>query len=84
MTPVYREYMLHKAKMEKSSAQTKRINNQIINDRVMHLGTTTDKRIPNMVDAYSQVRDSNHTPTPEEIDFRRFTSGSYVDKEPDK
>jgi hypothetical protein len=44
-------------------------------------GMTKDKPIPNMNDAYSAVRNSNHKPTPEEIDFLRFTSGSFVDCE---
>ncbi|MFP6710538.1 MAG: hypothetical protein VB913_02440 [Rhodospirillales bacterium] len=84
MANIYREYMRHKAKMELSNDATQKRNSEIINDNVMRHGTTTSNGITNMADAYSQVRNSGHTPTPEEIDFRRFTSGSYVDKEPDK
>ena len=84
MTPIYREYMLHKAKMENSADATQKRNSEIINDKVMRLGRTTSNGITNMRDAYSQVRNSGHTPTPEEIDYIRFSSGSFVDKEPDK
>ena len=79
MTPTEREYMIHKAKMNRQSQDVSRRNAEIINNKVMRSGTTTDRRIPNMRDAYSSVRNSNHKPTPEEIDFLRFTSGSYVD-----
>ncbi len=33
-----------------------------------------------MTSAYQQVIDKQHRPTPEEIHFRRFTSGGWVDK----
>ena len=39
--------------------------------------TTTTKHndIPDMRDAYAQVRAKNYQPTQDEIDFRRFTGG---------
>ena len=42
--------------------------------------TTNHTTIPNMEDAYRKVRSSGHKPTDGEIHFRRFTSGSYVDR----
>ena len=81
MTPVEREYMIHKAKMNQKSEDAFKRNAEIINNKVMRSGTTTDRRIPNMRDAYSSVRNSNHQPTEEEINFLRFTSGSFVDCE---
>ena len=79
MTPTEREYMIHKAKMNQQSQNAKSRNAEIINNKVMRNGTTTDNRIPNMRNAYSSVRNNDHQPTPEEIDFLRFTSGSFVD-----
>ena len=79
MTPVEREYMIHKAKMNQKSEDAFKRNAEIVNKKVMRNGTTTDNRIPNMRAAYSSVQNNNHQPTPEEIDFLRFTSGSYVD-----
>lgn len=79
MTPVEREYMIHKAKMNQKTEEAFKRNAEIANNNVMRKGTTADNRIPNMKNAYSAVRNTNHQPTPEEIDFLRFTSGSYVD-----
>ena len=81
MTPVFREYMIHKAKMEQSVDTSNKKNTSIINDKVMRLGRTTNNGITNMTSAYNQVRNSGHTPTEAERDFLRFTSGSFVDKE---
>jgi len=81
MTPTEREYMIHKSKMNQETENAKLRNAEIINNKVMKNGITTDRRIPNMRDAYTSVRNNNHQPTPEEIDFLRFTSGSYVDCE---
>jgi hypothetical protein len=79
MTPTEREYQIHLAKRNQQSQNAQIRNAEIINKKVMRKGTTTDNRIPNMRDAYSSVRSNDHQPTPEEIDFLRFTSGSYVD-----
>ena len=79
MTPTEREYQIHLAKRNQQSQNAQIRNAEIMNKKVMRNGTTTDNRIPNMRDAYSSVRNNNHQSTPEEIDFLRFTSGSYVD-----
>lgn len=83
MTPTYKEYMTHKAEMKKSNEESRKRNNQIVNDKIIRLSTTTSNTITNMTDAYSQVRNSGHRPTKEEIDYLRFSSGSYVDMEPE-
>ena len=36
-----------------------------------------------MSDALAQVRASNHKPTQDEIDFRRYTSGGFLDNAKD-
>ena len=43
--------------------------------------TTTTRYEPfvDMRDALAQVRASNHKPTQDEIEFRRFTSGGFLD-----
>ena len=79
MTPVEREYQIHLAKRKQENQNAQIRNAEIVNKKVMRNGTTTDNRIPNMLAAYSSVKNNNHQPTPEEIDFLRFTSGSYVD-----
>ncbi len=83
MTPVYREYMLHKAKMNNTNEELRKRNSEIINDKVIRNGMTQGLQITNMSDAYSLVRNSSHTPSPDEINYRRFSSGSFVDKEPE-
>ncbi|MEC8724834.1 MAG: hypothetical protein VXX97_01115 [Pseudomonadota bacterium] len=42
--------------------------------------TTQVNPIVDMRDAYSKVLNSGYVPSEEEIQFRRFTSGSWVDK----
>ena len=79
MTPVEREYQIHLAKRKQETQNAQIRNAEIMNKKVMRNGTTTDNRIPNMRNAYSSVRSNDHQPTPEEIDFLRFTSGSFVD-----
>ncbi len=37
-----------------------------------------------MRDALQQVRASNHQPTQQEIEYRRFTSGGFLDNEKGK
>jgi len=37
------------------------------------------KPIPNMRDAYAQVRAKNYQPTQTEIEYQRFTSGQWID-----
>ena len=80
MTPVEREYQIFKAKQNQQSDNDQKRNRDIVNGNVMRKGITRDKRIPNMRDAYTSVRNSNHVQTNQEKDFLRFTSGSYVDR----
>tara|TARA_R110001592_G_scaffold164243_3_gene398297 strand:- start:321 stop:569 length:249 start_codon:yes stop_codon:yes gene_type:complete len=80
MTPVEREYQIFKAKQNQQSDDDRKRNRDIVNGNVMRKGITTDKRIPNMKDAYTSVINSNHVQTEQEKDFLRFTSGSYVDR----
>ena len=42
------------------------------------------KPIPNMSDAYAQVRAKNYQPTQQEIEYQRFTSGAWIDNEKGK
>ena len=83
MTPTFRQHMIHKAKMKQSKLDAQNRNNQILNDKVLRQGKTSDNSITNMSNAYNQVRNSGYRPTPDEISYRRFTSGTYVDMEPD-
>ena len=43
--------------------------------------TTTTRYDPfvDMRDALAQVRAKNHQPTQQEVEFRRFTSGEFID-----
>ena len=43
--------------------------------------TTTTRHDPfvDMRDALAQVRANNHQPTQQEVEFRRFTSGGFID-----
>lgn len=43
--------------------------------------TTTTRHDPfvDMRDALAQVRAKNHQPTQQEVEFRRFTSGGFID-----
>jgi exonuclease VII large subunit len=41
--------------------------------------TTRHDRIPDMKDAYAQVVAKNYKPSQQEIEFRRFTSGGFMD-----
>ena len=55
MTPTEKEYQIHLAKRNQQSQNAKSRNAEIINNKVMRNGTTTDNRIPNMRNAYSSV-----------------------------
>ena len=78
------EYMRHIAKQRLDAENKIKAGKQIVNERLDASMTTHHTTIPNMNDAYASVRNSGHTPTPEEIHFRRFTSGSAVDTAPKK
>lgn len=43
--------------------------------------TTTTRHDPfvDMTDALAQVRAKNYQPTQQEVEFRRFTSGGFID-----
>ena len=41
--------------------------------------TTRHTQIPNMSDAYAQVRAKNYQPSQQEIEYRRYTSGGMID-----
>ncbi len=71
--------MRHKAQMEIDKKESKNVMRDIANERVLRKSITRSHEIPNMSDAYRKVCESGHTPSEEEIHFRRFTSGSYVD-----
>jgi hypothetical protein len=40
---------------------------------------TQHSQFIDMRDALSQVRAKNHQPTQQEVEFRRFTSGGFID-----
>ena len=79
MTPTEREYIQHLARQRQAELEAKDKNRTIQNDKFLNGVRTRDNRIPNMSDAYRKVRESGHTPTEDEIHFRRFTSGAYLD-----
>jgi hypothetical protein len=49
-------------------------------DRFQDSVRTRHSKQVDMTSAYQKVLDKQHKPTPEEIHFRRFTSGGWVDK----
>ena len=79
MTPTEREYIQHLARQKQAELEAKNQNRNIHNDRFLNRVRTQDHRPPNMTDAYRKVRESDYKPSEDEIHFRRFTSGSYVD-----
>jgi len=50
------------------------------NKRFIDSVRTQHSKPLDMTSAYQQVIEKQHKPTPEEIHFRRFTSGGWVDK----
>ena len=64
-----------KMEQEEQDKEYRQSQNDLLNQRT----TTHHSTITNMRKAYQEVVDSGHTPTPEEIHFRRYTSGSMVD-----
>ena len=62
--------------------QREKRNNQLVKQRQwkeLQQNTEMLKPIVDMKDAYAQVVAKNYQPTQDEIEFRRFTSGSYID-----
>ena len=66
---------IEQVELEKKVKENKDIQYQHLRKHT----TTKHSFIPNMTSAYQSVIDSGHKPTPEEIHYRRFTSGSFVD-----
>ena len=80
MTTIH-EYLRLKGQKELDDKMKSQGNRDIINQKLDRSMRTRSTGIPDMRSAYLEVRNSNHKPTPEEIHFRRFTSGSYQDSE---
>ena len=62
--------------------QREKRNNQQVKQRQwkeLQQNTAMLQPIVDMKDAYAQVVAKNYQPTQDEIEFRRFTSGSYID-----
>jgi len=76
------EYLISKSREQKSQNDKNHQSVQMKNQRMIDSQQTKHEKIVDMKSAYQRVIDKNHKPTPEEINYRRFTSGSYVDKEP--
>ena len=75
------EYLRMKGQETLDTKMKDQGNRDLVNRKLDQSMTTRATSIPDMRSAYEQVRNSGHKPTPEEIHFRRFTSGSYVDSE---
>ncbi len=74
--PVIHDYLRMKALQDqedvgKQDAYRDRSNKDLIDKSSTRIDT-----IPNMTAAYSQVVNSGHKPTPEEINYRRFINRS--------
>jgi hypothetical protein len=77
--PFQLQYMREKAKQENEEELRQKENRSIAYEKFDRSVQTRTSTIPDMSSAYAQVRNSGHTPTEEEIHFRRFTSGSVMD-----
>ncbi len=49
---------------------------QNVEDKLIH--QTTHHTIPNMMDAYAKVQQTNHQPTTGEINYRQQTASLYI------
>ena len=78
---IFHEYMRLKTEMEIKERQKVQEGRNRSNEELNKRTTTVHTKIPNMRQAYSSVVNSGHEPTAEEIHYRRFTSGSYIDSE---
>ena len=78
--PFHLQYMREKAKLKQKEELRQQNNRNISYDKLDRSVQTRTSTIPNMTSAYTQVRNSGHTPTEEEIHFRRLTSGRILDK----
>ena len=77
--PFQLQYMREKAKQKREEELRQQKNRSISYEKFDSSVQTKTSTIPDMSSAYTQVRNSGHTPTEEEIQFRRFTSGSLMD-----
>ena len=77
--PFQLQYMREKAKQKREEELRQQKNRSISYEKFDSSVQTKTSTIPDMSSAYTQVRNSGHTPTEEEIHFRRFTSGSLMD-----
>ena len=68
-----------KTEMERKLREVRDRENALLNQHMQ-----MNKPAPNMKDAYAQVRAKNYKPTQSEIEFRRFTSGTWEDNEKGK
>ena len=68
-----------KTEMERKLREVRDRENALPNQQMQ-----MNKPAPNMKDAYAQVRAKNYQPTQSEIEFRRFTSGTWEDNEKGK
>ena len=67
----FQQQMEHQKKAQQlRAAQWARLDNQT---------TTVHTRIPNMKNAYAEVVAKKYQPTQQEIEYRRFTSGGFLD-----
>ena len=76
---VIHDYLRMKALQDQEEVSKQDAYRDRTNKDLIDKSSTRHDTIPNMTDAYSQVVNSGHKPTPEEIHYRRFTSGSWVD-----
>ena len=76
------EYLVQKDHAERLEEQKVQKSVDASNQRFLNSTRTRLEPIVDMRDAYQAVIDKNHTPTQEEVHFRRFTSGSLVDGPP--
>lgn len=68
-----------KTEMERKLREVRDRENALLNQHMQ-----MNKPAPNMKDAYAQVRAKNYKPTQSEIEFRRFTPGTWEDNEKGK
>ena len=76
---IFHEYMRLKTELEVKERQKIEGMRNRSNQELIKRTTTIHNETPNMKEAYSSVVNSGYKPSPEEIHYRRFTSGSYVD-----
>ena len=65
---------IYKKKQEDDDKKMHHIKNQ----EDMVIKQTTHQTTPNMMDAYKKVQQSKHEPTLGEVNYRQFTTSSYI------